>query len=144
MGFRGRPIGLWLLLAVLGQLSVRALIGGTALVAVPSGALVGLPTAPLAGTPFGDFLVPGVVLLLAFGISPAVVCYGLCARRRWGWLASLGVAVALTIWVLVEVAIGFVRPTIYLNLGTAGTTVALALLPSVRDDVPASLDHRSK
>jgi len=102
------------------------------LLMAPSGGIVGLSTAPLDEAPFGDFLVPGVVLLGMFGLVPAVVCYTLYTRRRWGWLASVGVAVALLIWVLVEVAIGFDRPTIYLNLGTAGAILVLASRPSVR------------
>lgn len=133
MRIHDRPVGLWVLFAVLGQLSVRALIGGVALMITPSGAIVSLSTAPLEGTPFDDFLLPGIVLFVVFGIGPANVSYGLYTRRWWGWLAGVGVAVALVVWVFVEVAVGFTRPTIYLNLGTAGAIIVLASFPSVRD-----------
>lgn len=128
----GRSLVHWLLLAVLGQLSVRALAGGVALILDPSGGVVGLSGSTLAETPFADFLVPGVVLAVAFGLAPAVSCYALHTRRWWGWIAAVGVAVALVVWVLVEVALGFVRPTVYLNLGTAAAVLALAVHPVVR------------
>ncbi|MCU4718085.1 hypothetical protein [Halapricum hydrolyticum] len=130
----GRPAILWVLLAVLGQLAVRAVIGGVALLMAPSGEIVGLSSVPLDRTPFGDFLVPGIILFVVFGLVPAVVCYALYTRRRWGWTSSVGVAVAMLIWVLVEVAAGFDRPTIYLNLATAGAIVVLAVHPAVRQD----------
>jgi hypothetical protein len=132
MRIRDRPATLLVLLAMLGQLSVRALIGGAALLIAPSGRIVGLSTAPLDGTPFGDFLLPGIVLSTVFGIAPAVVCYALYTRRRWGWLARVGIGVALLVWIVVEVVVGFDRPTIYLNLGTAGAIVLLASRRSIR------------
>ena len=136
MRLRGRPATLRALLAVLGQLAIRAAIGGVALLMAPSGEIVGLSSAQLDGTPFGDFLVPGIILLVGFGLVPAVVCHALYARRWWGWLASLGVAVAMLVWVLVEVTVGFDRPTIYLNFGTAGAVLVLAVHPAVRHDRP--------
>jgi len=129
-----RPLVHWLLVAALAQLSVRALAGGVALVVDPSGGLVGLSTGTLNGTPFADFLVPGVVLAVAFWFPPVVACYALHTGRWWGWLAAAGVAVALVVWVLVEVAVGFARPTVYLNLGTAAAVLLLAAHPAVRRD----------
>jgi len=136
MRIRGRPAILWVLLAVLGQLAVRAAIGGGALLLAPSGEIVGLSSAPLHRTPFGDFLVPGIILFVVFGLAPAVVCYALYTRRWWGWATSVGVAVAMLVWVLVEVNVGFARPTIYLNLATAGAILVLAIHPAVRHDRP--------
>jgi len=123
-----------MLLVVLGQLSGRALVGGVALLMAPSGKIIGLSPAPLDGTPFMDFLVPGIILFVLFGLVPAVVCYALYIRHWWGWATSLGVAVAMLAWVLVEVTLGFDRPTIYLNLATAGAILVLAVHPAVRHD----------
>lgn len=131
---RGRPAILWVLLVVLGQLVVRAVIGGVALLVAPSGEIIGLSSAPLDRTPFGDFLVPGIILIAMFGLVPAVVCYALYTRRWWGWATSVGVAVAMLVWVLVEVTVGFDRPTVYLNLATAGVLFVLAVHPAVRHD----------
>jgi len=113
MSVRGRPISFWLLLLLLGQLSVRALAGGTALLVSPSGELVGLPTGPLNNAPIENFLLPGLALFLVFGLGSSVVCYGLYTRRRWAWSGAIGVALAL-------------RYTIYIVFGqrTRGLTDA--------------------
>lgn len=134
MRIHGRPAIRWVLLAVLGQLSIRAVIGGGALLLAPSGAIVGISTGPLDGTPFGNFLVPGIILFVVFGLLPAVACYALYTRRWWGWTTSVSVAVAMLVWVLVEVIVGFDRPTIYLNLATSGAILVLAVHPAVRND----------
>jgi hypothetical protein len=131
MKFRGRPARLWVLLVALGQLSVRASVGGAALLIAPSGELIGLSLVPLDGTLFRDFLVPGITLFVVFGLVPVVVCYAVYTRRQWGWFASVGVAVALVVWVIVEVTVGFDRPTIYLNLGTAWALLVLSAPRSV-------------
>lgn len=132
MRFRGRPAVVWILLAVIGQLSVRALLGGGALVLAPSGSLVGLSTGELGGTPFGDFLIPGSILLVVFGLCPVWVIHALYARRWWGWLGASALATALLGWLLVEVAFGFARPTLYVNLGTAIAILVLAMHPEIR------------
>jgi uncharacterized membrane-anchored protein len=138
--FRERPTALWVLLVTLGQLSARALIGGTALLVAPSGRLVGLSPAPLDGTVLSDFFVPGLVLFVVFGLGSAVASYGLYARRRWGWLAGVAVAGGLLVWILVEVVVGFHRPTLSLNLATAGAVLLLAVHPSVRGGERRAVD----
>ena len=135
MSVRGRPISFWLLLLLLGQLSVRALAGGTALLVSPSGELVGLPTGPLNNAPIENFLLPGLALFLVFGLGSSVVCYGLYTRRRWAWSGAIGVALALLVWVVVEVVVGFSRPTLYLNVATAIGVAGTALSPAVRTNL---------
>jgi len=138
MEIRGRPLSFWLLLLLLGQLSVRAFIGGVALLVDPSGTTVGLPPGPLDNTPFGDFFVPGLVLFVSFGLLPSFVCYGLYTRRQWALPGAIGVALALLAWVIIEVAVGFSRPTVYLNVGTAIGIAGGVLYPTVRADLRAA------
>lgn len=135
MSVRGRPITFWLLLLLLGQLSVRALVGGTALLVAPSGELVGLPAEPLDNAPIGDFLLPGLALFLLFGLVSSIVCYGLYTRRQWAWSGAVGVALALLAWVVAEVVVGFARPTLTLNVATAVGIAVAALSPAVRTDL---------
>ncbi|QCC47934.1 hypothetical protein [Halobellus limi] len=127
MDLRGRSIGVGLLIVALGQLSVRAVLGGSALLLDPSGSVVGLSVGTLSGTPFRSFLVPGALLLVVFGLVPAAVAAALYEGQRWGRPAAVTVAVALVGWVAVEVAVGFDRPTAYLNLATAAALVALSV-----------------
>lgn len=132
MPYRGRPIWVWLLVAVLGQLAIRALIGGGALLIEPDGSLVGLRTVSLAGTPFVDFRIPGLVLGVAFGLGSLIAIAGLYANRPWAWVVAVAVALAFLGWLFVETRLGFVRPTLYANLATAVAILGLALHPSVR------------
>ncbi|TKX74513.1 hypothetical protein EXE46_08215 [Halorubrum sp. GN11_10-6_MGM] len=129
---RGRPLATWLLIAVAGQLSVRGLVGGAALVAAPSGRLVGASTAPLDGLPVGDFLLSGVALFVAFGVAPGVVAAALYGRRGWAPPAAAAVGAALLGWLSVELLAGFDRPTAWLNLATALALLALAGRRSLR------------
>jgi hypothetical protein len=131
MRVRGRPLASWALIAVLAQLSVRGIAGGTALVAAPSGRLVGLTVDGLARTPFPDYRLPGLVLLVAFGLAPAAACYALSARLPRAPAAAAAVGAALLCWLLVEALAGFERPTMWPNLATAVAVVALASRPSV-------------
>lgn len=141
MHFRQRSFVRWALLVTIGQLAVRALIGGGALIVDPSGAVVGLSRATLEGTPFSDFLVPGLVLAGALGLYPTFVCYGLYKRRTWAWMGAVSVAVVLAVWLAVQLAVGYDRPTTYLNVLTAGVILVLAVHPSVRrPDEPTPKD----
>ncbi|MFB6084753.1 MAG: hypothetical protein ABEJ94_10975 [Halorientalis sp.] len=131
---RDRPLSVWGLLASLATLGVRGVLGGGQFVLVPSGALVGLSTAELAGTPFADYLIPGTILLLVLGVGSLIVAYGLYHARRWAWVGSVGVAVALAAWVVVEgFVIGFGERLQYPNLVQALATLLLAVSPSVRE-----------
>lgn len=127
MRVRERPLTVWVLVLVLGQLAVRAALGGTALLLDPSGAVVGLDPRELDPLPFETFRVPGAVLAGVLGVYPAVVCYWIGAGRRRAWLAATSVGVALLCWLLVEAVVGFDRPTTVLNLATALTTLGLSV-----------------
>lgn len=89
-----RPATVWALLAVLVLQAVSAVGGGVALVAGPRGEVTGLPLSYLEGSPFDDYLVPGLILLLVLGVLPAVVAAGCGAAaagpgtRASRWVAA--------------------------------------------------------
>jgi len=86
-------------------LGVMALAGGAALVSRPDGSVMQLPLSMLDGSPFGDFLVPGLILGGLFGLgSFAVAVIGL---RRWRIAPFLAFAIGCgqMIWIVVELAI---------------------------------------
>jgi len=136
-----RLAGVHVLLTLLLLLSVGALFGGGALVADPSGQLLEMPVELLAGSPFRDYLLPGLVLFLLFGVAPLIVTFGLWRKPGWSWsarwrvnLAWLGtvvIGVALIIWILVQMTIlrFFLQP-ILLVQGIA--IIVISLLPAMR------------
>jgi hypothetical protein len=79
--------------------------GGIALVADPSGTLLGMPLSSLAGSPFADYFLPGLVLLVVLGIFPLLVSWGLWKRQPWAWYGGAVVGIGLIIWIFVQVAI---------------------------------------
>jgi hypothetical protein len=114
---------------------VSAAAGGFGLLADPSGAAVGLPSEVLRGSPFPDYLMPGLVLVIVLGAGPLLSAYGVWTRRRWAWLASLVVGIALVIWVAVEILVtGFhAYPPLQPLYGLIGVAIAvLAVLSHPR------------
>ena len=132
---QARPVALYLLVAALLFQGASAIAGGIGLVSDPSGGKLQLPANLLQGSPFDDYLVPGLILLIGLGLFPLFVVYGLWRRRAWSWYAALGVGLALIIWIVVEtLIIGYIsQPPLQLIYATLGAVIlVLTLLPSVR------------
>jgi len=129
--------GLYVLMGLILFQGISGMFGGIALVADPTGELLQMPVSMLDGSPFEDFLVPGIILLIILGIFPSVVFYGLWKRRSWAWLGSLLVSAALIIWIGVEIwMVGYhPEPPLQLAYGALGLILmGLIFLPSVRNN----------
>ena len=100
-----RPVTVWLLLALLVVQGLGGLAGGLSLTLAPDGSIMRMSTSLLDGSPFPDFLIPGLILLLVLGVLPLVAAAGLWLRRRWAWYAAFVVGCGLMIWILVEMTI---------------------------------------
>ena len=132
---QARPMGVYLLMACLLFQGLSAIAGGIALVGDPSGGNLPIPLSLLEGSPFDDYLIPGLILLVVLGICPMVVLFGLWTRQYWGWISALLVGLALMGWIVVQVIIiGYSsQPPLQLIYGLLGVVIViLALLPGVR------------
>jgi hypothetical protein len=127
-----RPAALWILLVLLLVQGLGGLAGGLSLALKPDGSIMKMPTSYLDGSPFSDFLIPGLVLLLVLGVLPLAAAAGLWLGRRWAWYAAFAVGCALMIWILVEITIvpfSWLQPA----FGVVGVLIfAVAVLKSVR------------
>lgn len=133
----GRPAAVTVLALLLGLQGLSGLAGGIGLVVDPSGQSLGIPLVWLQESPFSDYLVPGVILLVLLGVVPLIVAYGLWSARSWAWGGSAFVGGALAVWLLVEIAVIGYQPDPPLQLAygvLAVLILALTALPSVRDD----------
>ncbi|MGE0430807.1 MAG: hypothetical protein AB7K09_11815 [Planctomycetota bacterium] len=90
------------MLIVVGLMAAPA---GAAFVADPGGGALGMTTALLAGSPFNDFMIPGLVLLLLHGGTGIVA--GVASLNGWrhGGIATAVLGVAMVIWIAVQVAV---------------------------------------
>jgi hypothetical protein len=100
-----------------GLLAIGAIIGGGALIIDPSGNLIKMPDSLLDHSPFGSFLIPGIILLLVLGVMPMIIAISLLRRTHseigeklnlysnqyWGWTFSLYTGFALIIWIMIQV-----------------------------------------
>lgn len=130
-----RSLAIRILVGLLLFQGVSGLAGGSGLTMDPTGAAVGLDQEWLNGSPFADYLIPGIILLVVLGIGPLIVAVGIFRRLRWAWTASLLAGLALLIWIIVQVVIvGYMaQPPLQLVYGLIGCgIVATTLLPSVR------------
>ena len=128
-------------------IGIGALISGPMLFLAPDGHLMQLPPDTLQGSPFGNYLVPGIVLFLFVGAFPAAVGYSLLVlpgigwpdvlnparRHHWAWSASWAAGVILLVWIAVETAllgyISFLQPLI---AAWGAILIALTMLPATR------------
>jgi hypothetical protein len=132
---RRRPYLLYVLMAATFFQGISGIIGGVGLLMDPTGESLGIPQAWLSGSPFADYTLPGIVLLLLLGILPLIAFFGLLTGKKWGLFAALYVGIALLAWLFVEIlVIGYQsQPPLQLIYGILGVAIlALALAPSVR------------
>ena len=127
-----RPALLWVLIGLLVLQSLGGIAGGGALAAKPDGSLLKMPLSYIEDSPFHDYRVPGLLLLLVLGVFPLVVAIGLLRRRPWAWFGAFAVGCGLIIFETVEYeVIGYnVQQPIW---GSVGALIALvSVAPSVQ------------
>ena len=125
----GLPIPAKVCLVALALLGLGALAGGIALVAAPDGSVMHLDLGLLGGSPFADYMVPGLLLGVLFGVgSFVVVALGLRHAAVAPFLA-FAIGVAQMVWITVELAIirelSFLHPVCF----GLGLVIAVSAVP---------------
>ena len=96
-------------------IGIGGVVSGAMLIADPRSGL-GMGLGILEGSPFKDFVVPGIILLLAVGVFPLVVAGAAIGRARWAALGHLAVSVVVLGWIVVELLLlgylGFLQPAV--------------------------------
>lgn len=93
-------IGLGALQAFIG---LGALGGGFMLVRDPSGSALGVPLSFLQGSPFPDFLVPGIFLLVVNGVGSLIGAGFSFTRRRYAQETAIVLGAILVAWIVIQV-----------------------------------------
>ncbi|MCD2259604.1 hypothetical protein [Psychroserpens luteolus] len=128
-------------------LGIGAIYGGSLLVVSPSGEALGLPLSLLETSPFSNFLIPGIILLLLLGIAPLLLVIALVKKpssrfaqwcncfkdMHWSWSFTIYLAFALMIWIQVqEVLINSVYWLHTLYMLWAMLILFVAIHPTIR------------
>ena len=116
-------------IAFLVLLGLGALAGGVALVAKPDGSVMHFDPALLAGSPFADFMIPGLILGLVFGVGSFVVAGMGLAHVRIAPFLAFAIGCGQMIWIVVELAIiqelSFLHPVCF----AIGLVIAASAVP---------------
>jgi hypothetical protein len=128
-----RPGLVWALMVFMAIQAIGAIGGGIGLVQDPV-ENIGMPLSMLEGSPFSDYLIPGLILLILVGILPAVALHGVAHRRQWGWWLTVVGGVGLLIWIITEVVmLGYQPGTgLGLQIGMGLLGVIILVLSLVR------------
>jgi hypothetical protein len=116
--------------------AIGAIAGGIGLVRDPI-KNIGMPLSMLEGSPFKDYFIPGLILLVVVGLFALLVLAGLLRRWKPAWWLSLASGGGLVIWIVAEVALLGYLPGAGVGLqvvmGILGLAiVTLTLLASTR------------
>ncbi len=96
----GRRFPLGLLQLAIGAVAVG---GGWVLLADPTGAKLGMQVALLRFSPFADFMIPGLILLLAIGLGHLGGGLLTLARLPRAREAAIALGVLLMLWLIAQV-----------------------------------------
>jgi uncharacterized BrkB/YihY/UPF0761 family membrane protein len=94
----------------------------------------GIPTVWLEGSPFHDYSIPSLILLVVVGGSFLIAAVAVLARRRWARLTAVAAAVIVLGWLAAQLAIiGYVSWMQPVTAAAGGLVFLLAWqLPSSR------------
>ncbi len=110
--------------------SLGALIAGVLMMIDPSGAVFQFPPDTLRNTPFGNFVVPGIILFTINGIGQLIAGILTIKRHRFSPLVGAIFGFGLMIWIFVQVNMiggGYTVQYVYFFIGVVETALAFLL-----------------
>ena len=110
-----RPGALWMIITLLIILAVGGISGGVSMLLDPSGYTMGMPYHLLGKLPVENYVLPGLFLLLIFGLVPIAIAAVLAMRQshsswlntvaegRTIWGMGIALSIALILWIAIQV-----------------------------------------
>lgn len=110
-----------LLLLVLN--GIGALIGGIPMLAYPDGSANGIPLSYLEHSPFANYFIPGLVLVIGNGVFSLLAFLGLLLNvRHHAWLVT-GQGIFLLGWIVIQMIL--IREVNFLHVAFGSIGIAL-------------------
>ncbi|MBZ0178630.1 MAG: hypothetical protein K8F36_05000 [Melioribacteraceae bacterium] len=127
-----RPVQALVLFVLVLFQGISGIFGGIGLTIDPTGESLKIPIDWLEGSPFGNYTIPGIVLLFLLGIVPVIIAIGLWKKIAWSRKMSVYLGIALLVWIVVEIAvIGYQHdPPLQLIYGIVGVLILMFSLSS--------------
>lgn len=103
-------------------LAFWAILGGYALIVDPTGASLQIPQTYLDNTPFDDYRMPGIILLLANGISSVVIAFSVIRRIKNYPFFIMVQGTVLLLWLTIQLVINtdFYAPHLHISCYVIG------------------------
>ncbi len=102
---------------------VSALVGGIPMIAYPNGSANGISLSYLEHSPFTDFLIPGLVLVVCNGVLSLMVFISLVMNIRHHSLFVLGQGVILLGWIGIQMIMLREVNFLHVAFGSIGITL---------------------
>jgi hypothetical protein len=116
--------------------SISALGGGAMLIIDPTGDLIQLPIEYLDQSPFGNFLIPGILLFTLNGVLSAIIAFAVLKKYRLYPQLIILQGLILAVWLSVQIIIirDFYAPMhVTCYLVAVGLIVSGALLTRAKE-----------
>jgi hypothetical protein len=138
----------YLIYALLGVLSTGAFYGSIPFILAPDGSMLGMGAEMLDDSIFQNYLIPGIILFLVFGIGSLFTLYGLIRRpdirwpeklnllsdHYWAWTFSIYIGSGLIIWINVQLLMLWSLDLLHIIYSMYGLAlICISLLPQVRN-----------
>ena len=140
---QSRPYTLWALIGCLLFLSISGLAGGIGMLMDPTGASLSLPDDMLVDLPIDNYILPGLYLVLVYGLLSPVIAYGLWKRASWAWAAAVVLSIILLGWIIGQLILWgspHIFQVIYFVLSLV--MLILSLAPTTRVDQQQRIAHK--
>ena len=105
---------------------ISACFGGIVLVMDPTGSIIQMPVELLKHSPFTNFLIPGLILLIIIGIGSIVTTVFVISKNKYFPKIITASGSALIIWIITQIIM--IQSLSYLHFVYGGIGLILLIL----------------